>query len=73
MNHEAFNKDYLRPLRRQFNEWQPKQRVCANTAFQVTAKTGPICHRCNKDNYTCGLISPEPGFCHFHPATRHQS
>ena len=62
MNHEAFYKiTYGLYVVSSTNGSQSNGYV-ANTVFQVTAKPARFAIACNKDNYTCGLISQSQVF-----------
>jgi flavin reductase (DIM6/NTAB) family NADH-FMN oxidoreductase RutF/rubredoxin len=62
MNHEAFYRiSYGLYVVSSTNGSQSNGYV-ANTVFQVTAKPARFAVACNKDNYTCGLISQSQVF-----------
>jgi flavin reductase (DIM6/NTAB) family NADH-FMN oxidoreductase RutF/rubredoxin len=62
MNHEAFYKITYGLYVVSSTNGAEKDGYVANTVFQVTAKPPQFAIACNKDNYTCGLISKSQVF-----------
>jgi flavin reductase (DIM6/NTAB) family NADH-FMN oxidoreductase RutF/rubredoxin len=62
MNHEAFYRITYGLYVVSSTNGSESNGYIANTAFQVTAKPARFAIACNKDNYTCGLISQSQVF-----------
>ena len=62
MNHEAFYKITYGLYVVSSTNGSKSNGYVANTVFQVTSKPARFAVACNKDNYTCGLISQSQVF-----------
>jgi flavin reductase (DIM6/NTAB) family NADH-FMN oxidoreductase RutF/rubredoxin len=62
MNHEAFYRITYGLYVVSSTHGSQSNGYIANTVFQVTAKPARFAIACNKDNYTCGLISQSQVF-----------